>query len=623
MTKEKDQELLKEIRDRFRLAYDAANENYNDAIADLNFLNGEQWPSDIKANRDLDGRPCLVINKLPAFIDQIIGDIRQNEPQVKIKPVDSKADRETAEIIGGLIKNIEIQSDAETAYDTAAESCVECGVGAFRVVTEYSEDDSFDQDIKIKRIKNPFTICWDPSSQEWDKQDSNYLFVTEKISKEEFEKLYPGKGTASFSGGKDRDVYWGDDKTIRIVEYFRKTPVKKKLYLLKNINGELYLHEEKPPQDENQWQVVKEREVDSHKIEWCKSNGSEILEELQDWVGKYYPIVMVYGKELNIEGKTVYKGMVRNAKDAQKLYNYARSNSAEVINLAPKAPYLITATMIKNYQAIWDKAHKRNFPYLPYDVDPLSPNTMPHRTEPVGQNTGIQAEVMTADQELHDTAGLQLASLGKKSNEKSGRAILARQREGDVGNFVFYDNLARAIKCAGRIILDLIPKIYDTQRIIRIFNPDGTDKFVPINQPFQGQDAVQRIYDMTVGKYDVVVSVGPSFTTQREEAAENMLMFIQAVPQAGALLGDIFAKNLDWPGASEIEKRLKLMLPPQVQQAEGGQPQQPPQQDPNALIMQRGMAAKVQGQELDNEAKFHDIQLKKMGGQGFIPEQPA
>ncbi len=623
--KSKDSEILHEIKERFKEAYDASDTNYSEALSDLQFLDLDQWPTDLKTQRIIDGRPCLVISKINIFADQVIGDIRQNEPSIKVKPVDSKSDPKTAEILTGLIRNIEVQSDAEIAYDTAAEGAVNCGIGAFRIGTDWAGDDQFEQDIIISRIKNPFTIYWDPSSQKWDKSDARYCFVTEKIPKEEYERLYPDASLMPFEGGKDKDPYWGDDKNVRIAEYWKKEPVTKTLYLTKNPMGEIFTTDMKPDTEiltPLGWEIVKERKVESYKIVWWKVNQSEILEGPTDWLSKYIPIVMVYGKELNIEGKTNYRGIVRNAKDAQRLYNYSRSTSAEVIALTPKSPYLVTHKMISNYQSIWDQAHKRNYPYLPYDSDPDNPQAIPKRAEPIGVNTGIQAEILIADQELHDTTGLQLASLGKKSNEKSGRAIMARQREGDVANYSFYDNLGRAMKYAGKVLVDLIPKIYDTARIIRIFNEDGSDKFIPVNQPFTEQgpngNPIHRIYDLTVGKYDVVVSIGPSFSTQREEAAESMVQFLQVVPQAGPLIGDLIAKNLDWPGASEIEKRLKLLLPPQLQGGDGQLPPPPQQPDPMQLLASKKAEAEAQSASLDVEEKFHKVQRLKRG----LPPEP-
>lgn len=623
--KMKDTDLLKDIKDQFQEAHDAVDADFAVAIDDLNFAYtpGSQWPQKIRAEREKDGRPCFEINKIPYYLDQVIGDIRQNEPSIKVKPVDSLADPKTAEIINGLIKNIEGQSDAEIAYDTAAESAVACGYGAWRINTEYSQNDQFEQDIVILRIKNPFTVVWG-QAEKWDKSDAPHCFVTEKVPKKRFKKQWPEASLTSFESSKDRNPLWGDDKSIRVVEYFTRELTKAKLYLMKNQAGELFTTDMEPDAEKLSalgWAVVKERDVETYEVKWCKANQSEILEKQVVWPGHYIPIVMVYGKEINIEGRTSYRGMVRYGKESVRLYNISRSTGVELISLAPKSPYLVTKEQIAGYENIWSNAHKKNYPYLPYNSDPQNQAAVPQRATPISANTGIQQEIIVADQEMHDTIGLQQASLGQKSNEKSGKAILARQKEGDTAQYAYYDNLGRAMRYSGKILIDLIPKIYDTARIVRIRGADNTDQPVMINQPFTEKgnngEATQRIYDLTVGKYDVISSIGPSFTTQREEAAQNMLAFIEAVPQAGPLLGDLLAKNLDWPGSEEIERRLKILLPPQLQQASGPggaagtPPAPPPPPSPPEMIKMKGDAAKVQGMELDNEKKFNEMRAAR------------
>lgn len=615
-----DQDLLKDIKEAFQDAHSAVDTDYDEAINDLNFAYtpGSQWPEKIKADRIRDGRPCFEINKIPFYLDQVIGDIRQNEPSIKVKSVDSLADPKTAEILTGLIKNIESQSEAEIAYDTAAESVIACGYGAWRIITQYSQNDQFDQDIFIRRVKNPFTIWWGPSEM-WSKEDAPYCFITERIPKARFKKEFPKASLVPFQSAKDRDLLWGNDRAIRVVEYFTRELTSKKLYLVQNAQQQLFTTDMEPDNEKLAalgWEVVKERNVESYEVKWCKANQSEILEKQTVWPGRYIPIVSVFGKEANIEGKATYRGMVRYGKESQKLYNMSRSTGVELISLAPKAPYLANMKQIGAYVEKWNNAHKKNYPFLPYDTDPDNPNVpVPQRAMPISANTGIQQEIMVADQEMHDTVGLQQASLGQKSNEKSGRAIIARGKESDRAQYPFYDNLGRAMKYTGKVLIDLIPKIYDTARIIRIMGENGEDRNVIINQPFQGVDyngqAIQQIYNLTVGKYDTVVTIGPSFETQRQESAESMMAFIEAVPAAGPLLGDLIAKNLDWRGAQEIEKRLKSLLPPQVQQGGNGPPAPPPPPNPAELIKMRGEAAKVQGQELANEAKFEETRRKR------------
>lgn len=613
----KEDDLILEMRTRFEEAQDFWDPVYEDMLDDLNFANGDQWPEDLQKDREADGRPCLTINKVAVFGDQVIGDIRQNEPSIKVKPVDSGSDPDVAEILTGLIRNIEVQSNAEVAYDTAGESAVWCGKGTFRIVTEYADDDSFEQDIRIKRVKNPFTVYWDPAAQEFDKSDARYCYITERIPREEFTRQYPDAAIMDHAGGKDQSARWGGDKSVRVAEYFKRVEEKKTLYLLRDpATGAEVVRDEKP----EGWEVLKSRRVNSRKIVWYKTNGREILEGPTDWAGRYIPIVEVWGKEINIEGKSVYKGIIRNAKDPQRLYNFSRSSGAELTSLAPKAPYLVTAKMIGNYQRIWDQAHKKSFPYLPYDADPALAGGIPKRAEPISQSTAITQEIMVSDQELHDTTGLQQANMGQKSNEASGRAILARQREGDTANYPFYDNLGRALTYCGRVILDLIPKIYDTARILRVIGEGGEERFVPVNQQAQIRQpdgsVMEKVFDLTTGKYDVVISIGPSYATQREEARDLMLEFMKVVPAAGPIVADLFAKNLDYPGAQEIAARLRALLPPAVSGAAGQGPPPPQEtQPPNPLDMLKGQEtqAKIEGMLLDNREKRGRIAKAEMG----------
>lgn len=604
-----DVKIIEEIVSRFREAQNYWDTEYDDALDDLRFANGDQWPSALKADRESDGRPCLTINKVAVFGDQVIGDIRQNEPSIKIKPVDSGSDPDVAEILTGLVRNIEVQSNAEIAYDTAAESAVWCGHGAFRIITEYSDDSTFDQDIRIKRIKNPFTVYWDPAAQEWDKSDARFVFITEKIPKEIFTELYPDAAVVDAPGKKDSNVHWNDGKSIRVAEYFKKEAKTSTLYLLQNPEtGEKTTNKEKL----DGWIELNKREITTQNIVHYKTNGREILDGPNDWPGKHFPICGVWGKEINIEGESHYRGIIRHAKDPQRLYNYSRSQGAELTSLAPKVPLLATSKMVGNYLNIWNQAHKKSFPFLPFDVDPQLP-AFPKRADPVAQNTAITQEIMISDQELHDTTGLQQASLGKKSNEQSGRAILARQREGDVANYAYYDNLGRAVSYCGRVLLDLIPKIYDTARIVRILGEDGSERFVPINQPVEVEQpdgsVIERVFDLTTGKYDVVVSIGPSYSTQRDEAAENMIALMNAAPQVAPLIADLFVRNQDWPGAEEISERLKAMLPPQVAGGQG----QPPPGPPVDPMDQMKKQAEIEGILIDNRGKSVDIARREMG----------
>ena len=590
-------EFLGIIKDRFNRSKDATEQSYRDMVDDLHFLNGDQWDTSIEEDRRLDGRPCLTINKLPTFIDQIVGDQRMNRPGIKIKPVDSGADKETAEVIQGLIKNIEVQSDAAIAYDTAFDGAVSCGFGVFRISSEYVDDNSFDQELRILPITNQFSAYFDPDAQKWNKEDGDFWILTEMMERKSFLEKFPDASTSSFQSGRDDD--WGNEEKVRVAEYFYKEHSTEKLFLVEDVvEGQQMVINSLSEIDEDLFNIVKERDVEKTKIMWVRVTDTEILEGPKELKGQYIPIVPVFGKNVNIENQVNYRGAVRNAKDPQRLYNYNRSASAELISLAPKAPYLLTPKQVANHEKEWTISNKRNFTYLLYNPDPMAKG-IPQRQNASPISAGIQQEVMVSDQELHDTTGLQRSSLGKQGNEKSGKAIMARQKEGDIGSYQFTDNLIRAMTHCGRILVDLIPIYYDTARVIRILQEDGEDRPVAVNQMPQREG--ERLYDLSTGKYDVVVTVGPSFTTQRQEAVTSMMEFLQYVPDAGPIIADLVAKNMDWPGADQIEKRLKKMLPPGVAEEEGGGGQQQPnpqqQQEQQQMQMQQQQAAQQMAKE--------------------------
>jgi hypothetical protein len=568
MTK-KQEELLKLAKDRYSEGSEAWQANRDAASEDFRMLDGQQW--DEYALQDREGRPCLVINKLAGVQKQITGDQRQNRPSIKIQPVDSESDPEVAEILTGLIRNIEQQSDAESAYDTSFEQCSGGGFGFFRVNTEYASEDAFEQDIRIERILDPFSVTFDPYAKRQDKADARYVFVEETITEEEFKERFPKATPADWEGTyKDDQSQWYTKDNVRIAEYWYKEEYQKTICQLET--GEVVdkdsiegaINEEEGVQfliDAQTGQpvrIVKERKTTCDRVKWCLMTGHTVLEE-SEWVGKFLPIIGVWGDERWVDGYMVYKSAIRDAKDAQKIYNWMRSTAIETVAQAPRQPYMVTDAMVDGYEDEWDDMHRVPKPYLKVNA---TPDGLPQRLGGSVPDIGAQNEAAISADDIKATTGIYDASLGQRSNETSGRAILMRQREGDVATFVYVDNLSRALRHAGRVLVDLIPKILDTERVVRVLGEDGAEDFAEVNKIVMGPQGPIVVNDLTRGKYDVVVNTGPSYSTQRVEAADAMMQFAQMNPQFGQYFTDLIAKNLDWPGAEEIEKRAQKLLPP-------------------------------------------------------------
>lgn len=580
--KTKDDDLIAEARKAFERCEEKERINRENWIADVRFARlGEQWPLAVRKQRSQENRPCLTINRLPAFIRQVTNDARQNTPSIKFHPVGDGADQETAKIYDGLTRNIEYTSNADVAYDNALDNGVTGGFGYFRVITEYASDDVFDQDLRIEAIKNPLTVYGDPMSMAADSADWNVCFVTEMYSRDDFKKKWPRAQLSDFDAQSHDGGDWFRQDEVRVAEWWTREEVPAKL--LKLSNGVVMLEEtyedNKDFFDGQEITVVAQRPTRTMKVTQRIISGCEVL-ETNDWAGKYIPIVPVYGDEVVVDGERHFLSLVRFAKDPQQMLNFWRTASTELVALAPKTPFIGAVGQFATDAVKWQNANNVSYPYIEYDAVDVNgmPIPPPQRQPFAGPPAGALQEAINASDDMKSIMGIFDASLGAQSNETSGRAILARQREGDVSTFNFTDNLSRAIRHCGRILVDMIPKVYSGPRMLRVIHEDGTNEQVPVNgmQPPQAQQQgaldqqqaaqrVARVFDLTAGKYDVTCETGPSYTTRREEAASQIIEFMRAVPASAALIGDLLAKNLDWPGADEIAERLKKMLPAQLQ----------------------------------------------------------
>lgn len=582
-----DEDLLKVARDRFQLAAEAESEIRKEALEDLRFSAGEQWPEDVKRARDLDKRPCLTINRLSQFVQQVTNDQRQHRPAIKVSPVDDKGDIETAKIFQGMIRHIEYASDADTAYDTAFDSSARTGFGYFRVVTEYSDPMSFELDIRVKRIRNRFSVYLDPSYQQPDGSDANWGFVFEDIASDDFKAQYPKSKLASMDDWTsigDLRSGWATADTVRIAEYFYKDFEEKtivQIVVQDQATGapqKQVVEKSKLPEGFPQEQILAERSALVPTVKWCKINAVEVLEQT-DWPGRWIPIIPVLGNELDIDGRRVLESVIRHARDSQRMYNYWASSETESIALAPRAPFIAAAGQIEGFEAQWQSANTKAHSVLQYNPKALNGTPLP----PPQRNTFeapvqaiTQARMQAAD-DLKSTTGIYDAALGAQSNETSGIAIQRRNIQAQTSNFHFIDNLTKSLRHGGRILVDLIPKIYDTDRAIRILGEDGTEEVVRINQMFE-RNGKEVMYDLSTGKYDVTIDTGPSFETKRQEAVQSMLDLTSKYPQVAQVAGDLMVKNMDWPGAQEIAERLKKTLPPGIADDPKDQSQQVPPQ---------------------------------------------
>ena len=619
---------IEEAKQFLRLCNDSDSNNRAEALDDVRFAAGDQWPVDVQNSRVLEARPCLTINKLDAYVRQICNQQRQQRPRIKVHGMNNESDAKVAEIITGITRHIENQSDADQAYDHAFEYCVKMGWGYWRVTTDYIKDDSFDQEIYIKRIENPFSVYFDPNSVQPDGSDAEKCLVTTVVSKAVFRKMYPDADDVqgfSSRGTGDTESEWVTKEDIRIAEYFYTE--REKAMIIQLSDGTTGYSDEMPSKEvlaAAGITVIDKRDTWRKKIKWCKLTAMQILEE-GEWAGKYIPIVPVYGQEVRVDDKHKKFGLVRMAKDPQRMYNYWATALTETVALAPKAKWLLAEGQDEGHENEWAMANIKAMPVLRYkqtDTEGRQAPT-PVRLQPEPPPAGVMSALQGMNQDLMAVVGIfdpgQLPQ-----GQQSGKALQGQQQQADMTNFHYYDNLTRSIRHTGRIILDLIPKIYDRQRVMRIIGDDGKPDMVTINEQGQDEQGVSKVLnDVTVGEYDVVMETGPGYNSKRQEAVDSMMGLLGADPTLMQTAGDLIFRNMDFPGAEVIADRLaasnpmaqiddKSPIPPQVQMqlAQSKQQIQQLQQQIQAEEMDKKYRATVQQQVQEAETQREKMRLQ-------------
>jgi hypothetical protein len=561
----------------WRLVNDADSNNRAEALNDIKFAAGDQWPVEIQNSRNLESRPCLTINKIDAYIRQVTNQQRMQRPRIKVHPVNNLADYKIAQIIEGITRHIEVNSNADTAYDTAFDYAVRMGWGYWRVNTKYVSEDSFDQEIFIDTIDNPFTVYFDPNSILPDGSDAERCLITTVMDKKVFREYYPdaddGANFQQRSAGDDT-AEWITKEDIRVAEFFYVERERAKLYLLSDgTSGFADSDSFFARVEAAGLTVVDERDSFRKAVKWMKCTSLEILEE-KTMAGKYIPVVPCYGAQVIIDDKRKKYGLVRFAKDPQRMYNFWRTSMTESVALAPKAKWLLAEGQDEGHENEWAQANIKSSPVLRYkqkDIEGV-PAPAPVRLQPEPPPMGIMEAAGAISADLQMVLGV-LDPNQLPSGNISGKALQGQQNQVDLSNFHYYDNLTRSIRHTGKIILDLIPKIYDTQRVMRIIGSDGQPDMTTINEQ---NEIGEVLNDVTVGEYDVVMDTGPGFQTKRQQAVESMMPLMTGNPELFNVAGDLVFRNMDFPGADVIADRLAAMnpmanidqksdIPPQVQ----------------------------------------------------------
>lgn len=609
----KNDDILKAARDRMSDAVSGDEGNREAALDDLKFLSGEQWPETVLQEYEADGRPALTINRLPRFVRQVTGDIRKLNPAVKVLAADSAASDDVADVFAGLIRQIEQECDASSVYETAAESAAQCGIGNFRILTDYEADDSFDQVIKLEAIPNPLAVYWDPAARKSTRADAQFCFIIDQMSADDFKAEYPDASPvdAEHDGVTDGLEHWRKSGDVVVAEYFWKEPETKTIGVL--ANGQITDDKDLVKQF-----ATATRKVTTFKVMWAKISGNDVLEGPQEVPSKHIPVVSVTGEEMNIGDKIVRTSVIRFAKEPQQIYNYVRSAETETTALQPKSPWLVTAKQVAGLTDFWNAANQGNKPYLPYNPDEKA--SPPQRIAPPVMSQALAAATAQAEDDMKATTGIFDAAMGARSNEQSGVAIRQRQLESDISTSIYTDNLSKAIEQCGRIIVGMIPRVYDTARALRIIGDDEQERTVNVNQRVMdpASQTMQEVNMLDRGRYDVRVTVGPNYTTRRQETSESMMQFVQAFPAAGQVAGDLIAKSMDWPDADKLAERLKKILPPGMIGLEDM-----PEEERAAAQQAQQQAQQQQAMQAQAMQAAQEIEMRKSAAEASEAESDA
>jgi hypothetical protein len=472
-----------------------------------------------------------------------------------------------------VIRGIEYESNAEAAYDTGFQGSVVGGRGYWRIVSDYENEKSFNQILKIQRIADASTVDLDPDYTDPDGGDRNWGFVSERVKKDEFEERWPGKSALSW---KDDGKGWYGKDEITIADYYRRVCTETEALLLSDGSTQ-FLEDMKAGEALPPGVTIEARRpTKRYTVEWYKIAGGEQILETYEWHGTKIPVICCMGDEIIVDGKRMFFGLIRQARDAQRMYNYKKTAEVERYALAPKAPFIAPAEAISGYESFWETANKKSWSVLPYHAFKKdgTPIPMPQRIAPAPMEGAFAQSAEMDKQDLKSVVGMYENSLGLHGGETSGRAILAREKQGDNSTFHFVDNLSRAIALTGRILVELIPHYYDTQRLVTIVGTDDTRSQVQINEQVPGpQDpmtgAIQALIqnNVTEGEYAVTVEAGPSYATKRQETQETLMQVVQSYPPMMQFAGDLLIGAMDFPDSDKLVERFKLMLPPNVQQA--------------------------------------------------------
>lgn len=606
---ETDKEIFLECADRLRLAEEVESPNRANAIDDLEFADGQQWPDDIY-NARARNQVSLTINHTATLVRRVVNNMRQQRPRIKVHPVGDGVQLEDARVANGLIRHVETLSKASVAYDTGGESAVRIGWGYWRIVGRYPDERSQTQELYIDTVRNTFTGYIDPAAQLPDGSDMGWFIFSTKMKKTEFKRNHPGVELNEWiaMGAGDNQSQWENKEEIRLAEYYRIKKTKDTLYTMSDGRALMkseYLASKQAFELAGITIAVdakgkeRSRPTERRQVQWFLINGTKVVDK-RDLPGTWIPVVRVEGNVLDLNGQVRRKGMIRDVKDPARMVNYWESAKTAKLALSSKAPWVMAEGQSDGHPE-WDDANQKPYSSLKYklilglDGNPIPGVPPPQRMQAVEVEAGFAEAMQSAMQHLTAVAGMpHEPQQDTPGAVVSGVALRRRQAISDISHFQYYDNQTMAIAQTGRILLDLFPHYYSEERMQRIIGEDGVPEMVGLNKPKVNDQGITEIKNnMTVGRYDVVMDTGPGYDTKRQEGAETMMDLLRIGPIAEIVAksgADLLFRSIDAPYMDQLADRVMPQNPQGMEKVMKDLPEQ-------AQNIIKAMSAKSQQQD--------------------------
>lgn len=632
---ETDEQILSRIDKRVNDWFSYFRENNQHYEIDTKFVYDEdgQWTAQEISEYRQEFKPRMSFNMAPRFILNLQGEFASNTPALQSRALDnSTASQARIDLSEGITRKISFDSRNNIIYQTTFGCALSGGYGAYGTEVVPETVMSFNLIPRFYLIQDPTTCFWDPSARDPDKGDGALCGRSFTMSKDEFKSRFPDvEAPESYSAANSfsRSFSWLTENDIVVVDYYEKEYFKRHIAQLSdgavmdfdkaeelverstNIANKIKKLSEnslEPIQSQQipKLEIVKDGMVDDFKIVFYRAVKGQIIDR-SEWDGKKLPIIFQPGVSRWVDGKEKTISFIHWMKDAQRAYNYSRSEYMYRLKLTRYEPFLLSEGMAQGHEREWKEAHRARAALFYKEVPS---GKIPVRQPPQEVPQSLLAASNQSLSDMQNTTGRFEANLGAQGNETSGVAIQSRQAPGNMNAFQFFENARLAIESGARVISDLLPKLFDTERNVSVQQDNG--KIISKTINVKDDDDTS----LPLEELNIQITVGSSFEQQQAQAVEQLLSLVSALPPLGAVVPDLVVENLNIKNAPQLVKRIQdFVLNPMMVAQESGDPQKIQQAQAQTQQQQQVQQAMEQLQMLLQKTAAQDDQIRALASQ--------